>query len=234
MQKKVIRSIGVISKKENLVPVEQLSNCKIMILESAEPFPGYHGYVDTVKNNPDAVYIVTKRAYSDDKLFRIIMHIREKFPHTFDGTPGVITMNNKQVHVIRLKGLNYVHIPELIELFRANEIDFMKRKKIPPFNSLIKIRKFFELKEVVEGVFQDMNEHRFSYLRIPCTLRWSTFERITQDIKYNTEDNRFDAAIGHVYEKEGLFDFVRIFDKNFRLGKLTYIREKYLEQIGKL
>jgi len=40
--------------------------------------------------------------------------------------------------------------------------------------------------------------------------------------------------IGHVYEENGLFDFVRIFDKNFRLGKLSYIREKYLEHISNL
>jgi len=234
MRKQVIRSIGIISKKENLVPVERLSDCKIMILESADPFPGYHGSVIPAKSDPDAVYLVTKRGYNDDKIIRTITEIRKRFPHTFDGAPGTVTISNDTVHVIRLKKLGYEHIPGLVESFRAHDFEFMKKKKLSEFNSLIKIRKFFEMKETVEGIFQDMNEKRFSYLHIPFAIRWNTFERITLDIKYNTRDNKFDAAIGHVYEAEGLFDFVRIFDKNFRLGKLTYIREKYLEHISKL
>ncbi len=234
MRKHVIRSIGIISKKENLIPVEPLSECKTMILESATPFPGYHGTVLPSKEEPDAMYLVAKRAYNDDKIIRVIMDIRKTFPYAFDGAPGTITMSNDGVHVIRLKKLSYLYVPELIEAFRSYGLEFMKKKKLSEFSSLIKIRKFFEMKEAVEGVFQDMNNKRFSYLHIPCTLRWSTFERITTEIKYNIRDNIFDAAIGHVYEVEGMFDFVRIFDKNFRLGKLTFIREKYLEHIAKL
>jgi hypothetical protein len=234
MRKHVIRSIGIITKKENLVPSGSLSDCKNVILESADPFPGYHGTVIPSRNGPDAIYLVTRQAYNEDKMSRVIMKIRNAFPLAFDGAPGTITMSNKTVHVIRIKNLTYVHVPEIVEHFTASGIEFMKKKNIPEFNSLIKIRKFFEMKEAVEGIYQDVNERRFAYLRIPCLLRWSTFEKITLEIKYNTKDNRFDAAIGHVYEKDGLFDFVRIFDKNFRLGKLTYIREKYLDRIANL
>ncbi len=234
MRKQVIRSIGIISKKENLIPIERLSDCKITLLESADPFPGYHGTVIPASSGPDAVYLVLKQTYNDDKIIRGIMEIRKKFPYDFDGAPGTITLSNKVVQVIRLKKLSPLHLPELVESFRSYDIEFMKRRKLPEFNSLIKVRKFFAMKEAVEGVFQDMNEKRFSYLHIPCSLQWNTFEKITMEIKYNTEDNQFDAAIGHVYEEEGIYDFLRIFDKNFRLGKLTYIREKYLEHISKL
>ena len=234
MDKEIIRSIGIISKKEKLIPVERLSDCKIMILESAYPFPGYHGSTVPDKSEPDSVFLITRQAYNDDKIIRSIMNLREEFPFAFDGAPGTITMNNKVVHVIRLKKLGYMHIPELVEPFRTREIEFMKRKKLSEFNSLIKIRKFFQMKEVVEGVFQDMEQDTFTYLRIPCTLHWNTFEKMTMDIKYNIKDNKFDAAIGHVYHTEGMFDFVRIYDKNFKPGKLTYIREKYLEHIANL
>lgn len=234
MRKQIIRSIGIISKKENLIPVERISGCKIMLLESADPFPGYHGTVIPANNKPDAMYLVLKQSYNDDKIIRGVMEIRKKFPYTFNGAPGTITLSNKSVNVIRLKELSYQHVPELAESFRSYDIEFMKKRKLPEFNSLIKIRKFFEMKKTVEGIYQDINEKRFSYLHIPRSLRWNTFERITMEIKYNTQDNQFDAAIGHVYEEEGLFDFVRIFDKNFRLGKLTYIREKYLDQIAEL
>ncbi len=234
MRKHVIRSIGIISKKENLLPVDRLSGCKTMVLESAMPFPGYHGTTIPMRDEPEAMYLVAKKAYNDDKIIRTLMEIRQQFPYPFDGAPGTITMNNHTVHVIRLKKLSVVHVPELVEQLQLHDVEFMKRKKLNEFSSLIKIRKFFEMKEAVEGVYQDMNHSRFSYLHIPCTLRWNTFERITMEIKYNIRDNVFDAAIGHVYEVDGMFDFVRIFDKNFRLGKLTFIREKYLEHIAKL
>lgn len=234
MRKHVIRSIGVISKKEDLVPVERLSDCKFMILESAAPFPGYHGTTLPEKEEPDALYLVLKRAYNDDKIIRVVMNLRKTFPYAFDGAPGSITMGTGTAHVIRLKKLSYTQVPELAEELRAHGIEFRKRKKLPQFNALIKVRKFFAMKEAVEGIYQDLNEKRFSYLKIPCSLRWNTFERITMEIKYNIRDNVFDAAIGHVYEEEGLFDFVRIFDKNFRLGKLAFIREKYLEQMARL
>ncbi|HDO06234.1 MAG TPA: hypothetical protein ENG85_00980 [Bacteroidetes bacterium] len=234
MSKQTIRSIGIISKKEKLIPAERLSDCKIMILESAYPFPGYHGTTVPDKSDPDSVFLITKQAYNDDKIIRSIMDIRKEFPFAFDGAPGTITMNNKMVHVIRLKNLGYMYIPELVEPFRIRDIEFMKKKKLSEFNSLIKIRKFFQMQEAGEGVFQDMEQDTFTYLHIPCTLRWNTFEKMTMDIKYNIKDNKFDAAIGHVYRKDGMFDFVRIYDKNFNLEKLTYIREKYLEHIANL
>ncbi len=234
MRKQVIRSIGIISKKENLMPVEQLSGCKVMLLESADPFPGYHGIVIPAKNEPESMFIVLKQAYNDDKIIRAIMNIKKVFPYAFEGAPGTITMSNKTVHVIRLKNLSYMHIPELLESFRPYEIDFMKKKKISRFNALIKIRKFFEMKNVAEGIYQDMNQKTLFYLQVPSSLRWNTFERITMEIKYNIPDNKFDAAIGYVYETEGIFDFVRIFDKNFLSEKLSSIREKYLENISKL
>lgn len=232
MNKQIIRSIGIIAKKEKLIPVERLSDCKIMILESAYPFPGYHGTTVPDKSDPDSVFLITKQAYNDDKIIRAIMDTRKEFPFAFDGAPGTITMNNRVVHTIRLKKLGYIHIPELAEPFRIREIEFMKKKKLPEFNSLIKIRKFFQMEEVAEGVFLDMEQDTFSYLHIPCTLRWSTFEKMTTDIKYNIKDNKFDAAIGHVYHTDGMFDFVRIYDKNFNLEKLAYIRKKYLEYIA--
>jgi len=234
MRKHVIRSIGIISKKENLIPVDRLSDCKMMVLESAMPFPGYHGTVIPAREEPDAMYLVLKRAYNDDKVIRVLMDVRKEFPYAFDGAPGSITMSNNVVHVIRLKKLSYLHVPELVEVLRSHELEFMKKKKLAEFNSLIKIRKFFEMKETVEGIYQDLNLKQFSYLHIPCSLRWGTFEHMTMEIKYNIRDNVFDAAIGHVYEVDGMFDFVRIFDKNFRLGKLSFIREKYLEHIAKL
>jgi len=234
MSKTIFQSIGSITKKEKLRPVEQLADCKGLILESTEPFPGYHGTTVPDKLEPDSIFLVTKQAYNDDKILRAIMKVRKTFPFQFDATPGSLTLNNAQANVIRLKLLNYNRVPEFVEVLQEHDIEFMKKRKISPYISLIKIRKHFQMEESVEGIYQDIKTKEFSYLQIPCLLRWSSFEKITMQIKYNMEDNNFDAALGHVYDANGLLDFVRIYDKNFKLGKLIFIREKYLDFINKM
>lgn len=234
MTKKIIQSIGNITKKETLRLVEQLNNCNSLILESTEPFPGYHGTTVPDKLDPDSIFLVTRYAYNDDRIIRAIMAVKKTFPFRFDAAPGSLYLNNKPVNIIRIKFLPYHHVPELIEIFQDHEIDFMKKRRINPYDSLIKIRKHFRMEESVEGIYQDMDTKEFSYLQIPCAMRWNTFEKITMQIKYNIKDNNFDAAMGHVYDANGLLDFVRIYDKNFKLGKLIFIRNKYLDFIGKL
>ena len=234
MTKKIIQSIGNITKKEMLRLVEQLDTCKSLILESTEPFPGYHGTTVPDKMEPDSLFLVTKLAYNDDKIIRAIMAVKKTFPFRFDAAPGSINLNNKQVNIIRLKFLQYQYVPELIEILQDQDIDFMKKRKVNPYESLIKIRKHFRMEESMEGIYQDMETKEFSYLQIPHTMRWNTFEKITMQIKYNIKDNNFDAAMGHVYDANGLLDFVRIYDKNFNLDKLKFIREKYLDFMSKL
>lgn len=65
-------------------------------------------------------------------------------------------------------------------------------------------------------------------------LRWNTFEKITNKIKYNLDDRNYDAALTNVYGQEGIIDFVRIFDREAIDSKLKHIHEKYLEAVSKL
>jgi hypothetical protein len=87
---------------------------------------------------------------------------------------------------------------------------------------------------MVEGIYQDADDKDVTYLEIPVLLRWPTFEKITMNIKYNMEDRIWDAAQTSMFYKEGLMDFVRIFDKDSCQGKLLHIRDQYLSAIAKL
>ena len=87
---------------------------------------------------------------------------------------------------------------------------------------------------MTEGIYKDADDKNVAYIEIPSLLRWPTFEKITMNMKYNMEDRNWDAALTSMFYKNGLMDFVRIFDEDNCQGKLLHIRNQYLEAIEKL
>ncbi len=226
-----LETVGMVSKKEKLASAD-LDNCRVLVLENLEPFPGYHGLNLPKDSVPGSLFLVTKYTYNDEKIIRAIQQIKSMDNHTeFDGTPGTIKLFNNSAGVLRLKGLSYENLPKLVELFEDTGIDFKKKKKVSPYETIIKIRKFFKLHEIEDGIFQDDIIKEMHYIVLPKYLRWNSFEKITLDIKYNIEDNNYDAALVSVYYESGILDMVRIFDENATIEKLRNIKKKYIEKL---
>jgi len=231
MNNDTITSIGTISKKENLASVEHETNTHVLVLESLFPFPGYHGTTVPDRTDPRSLFLVTNNVFSDDKIIRAIKQIKGNFPMYFDGAPGVIQLFNKPAGVIRLKYLPYNLVGDLVAAFQDEGITFLKERKVQEYSSIIKITKFFTIHKSSEGIYVDENWKEMAYLQMPIQMRWNSFEKITASIKHNVEDNNFDAALTYMYDKQGLLDFVRIYDEQNCQGKLIFIREKYLDAI---
>lgn len=234
MDKRIIKSMGLILKEETVAPISLPQNGKYLILESAEPFPGYHGTNLPEIYHPESYFIVTKLKYKDEKVIRTIMATQKNFPFNFDGAPGAITFRQENYNIIRVRNIKSVNLSELLDAFQNHGLELMKNKKINNVTAMLKIRKFYGIKEVTEGIFEDLDQKSFSYLEIPYNLSWKAFKKMTINLKYNMDDNNFDAALGHIFYERGVMDFVRIYDMNSSLKKLTFIRDKYLEYISKL
>ena len=235
MSERTIESIGFVTKKEHVKSVEYNTRSKIMVLESDKPFPGYYNrHSNPYEKKTYSIFAVTKLLYNDERFIRAIQAVKKDRRFIFDGAPGSMIYQNKSYNLIRFKDLPYSDVDEVLDQFIQNGIEFRKAIKIHPSESLIKVRKFFCMKEEMDNVFQDKNEEYLSYIVLPSNIRWSTFEKITMDIKYNIEDKNFDVAQTSVYAQEGLIDFVRIYDRNSCQGKLLHIKEKYEEAIAKL
>lgn len=234
MDIEIIRSVGTIIKKEKLASVEHETYTKALVLESLQPYPGYHGTTIPDRLEPDSLFAVTKQDYYDEEIIRSIQKVKKVCKIKFDGAPGTIFVENNAVNVIRFKGLNYNMIGEIIENFENAGIGFKKYKKIAPYYSLIKIRKFFNLKKLDKYIYEDLDVKEFFYLSVPKYPDWDVFEEITKSIKYNIEDLVFDAAQLSVYDSSGLVDFVRIYDSNRFIDKLSLIRKHYLEAYNRL
>lgn len=234
MDNRIIQSIGTIAKEETFAQVEHVADLKYQVLESVRPFPGYHGSNLPGQKDAESYFMITKLRYNDDKLIRAIMQTKSNLSFSYNGAPGTIHLERKQFNVIRLKGAKAMQLPKLVDAFQKYDIEFEKKGKHLEVTALLRIRKFFSMEETMEGIFRDKDRPDFGYIQIPFGLHWSTFKSMTEKLKFNIDDNNFDAALGHVYCPSGMLDFVRIYDKNFKIGKLIYIKEKYLEYISKL
>lgn len=234
MNDNIIQSVGTIIKKEKLASVENETNGKVLILESLLPYPGYHGTTIPDTLEPDSLFAVTKNLYLDEKIIRSIQKVKKVFKIPFDAAPGTIILRNNLVNIIRFKGLSYGKIAEVIQHFKDVGIEFEKARKIAPYESIIRIRRFIRLNKCSDGIYEDLDVKQFFYLQLPLLLDWGEFEEMTINIKYNIESIVFDAAQANVYDSNGLVDFVRIYDKDKNVEKLISIRNSYLNAIEKL
>jgi hypothetical protein len=226
----IIETIGKIEKKETIVSVENND----MVLESLHPFPGYHGTTIPDQTNPKSIFLVMKSKERDEDVIRKTAKVRAKFSSNFDASPGVITIFNKLEPCIRIKDLeNYALISELISLYKEEGITFQKGKNISSYYGWMRIKKFFIIDEVNDGIYMDKDTPEMGYFEVPTKLDWDVFEKITVDLKHNIEDNNFDAALGTLYRKTGLKDIIRIYDTNVCLGECLFLRDKYLTEIKK-
>ena len=230
MSDKTLSTLGTITKKENLQSVD-FDGCKSLILEISKPFPGYHGHNLPEKNIPESLFLVTKETYPDEQLVRAAFAAKKKTDLQFDATPGVLYLQNSLVGVVRFKHLKYSDIPKVARLLMDEGIEFKKRKLVSPYDSIIQIRKFFEVEAMEPGIYRDIQQNNMFYIEIPKKLDWDLFEKMTTELKYNLEDSNFDAALVYVYTATSILDLIRIFDVDSSVAKLNDIKRKYLEKI---
>jgi len=172
--------------------------------------------------------------YSDEQIIRAIQNVKKIYSIWFDAAPGTIFLKNNPVNIVRFKGISYNLIAEVLQHFTDAGIEFDRARKITPYESIISIRKFFNLNKLEEGIYEDLDVKEFFYVQVDSYPEWGVFEEITKNIKYNIEDLVFDGAQVSVFDSEGIVDFVRIYDEKRNIDKLSYIRKCYIDAYKKL
>ncbi|MBE0638319.1 MAG: hypothetical protein IH598_07355 [Bacteroidales bacterium] len=231
---KILETLGYITKKETLASIEH-DTANALVLETREPYPGYHGTTIPDHLKPMSLFLVTDKKYSGEHIIRATMAVKKHYPDHFDATPGLVTVFNVMHPCIRIKDMaSYKNIHELIEAYRKAGVEFMKDKVIEPFEGLIKIRKYFNLKEVGNDFYIDIDVPSMAYFKIPGLISWELFEDITLRLKPNSEYNNFDAALGVFFTPKGVIDTIRIYHEEIDMANIIYLRGKYLEEIERL
>jgi hypothetical protein len=231
----IIERYGNLLKAEQLVTMKDKIMPNTFVLEAPEPFPGFFNYYsESPKDSkPLYIYLVVNHLYTLEQVTRARQNIKKYFSSYFHADAGTITIYNNTYDVIRVRHLDkYDQIKDLQACFVDEGFEFMKKpsKKIET-TGLIRIKKFFRLKQIEEGIYLDEIEKDHGYITIPRYLKWKEFEEVTKRVKYNWEESFFDAALGHFHHNFEIEDMIRIYNPKINLKMLKKAKQKYLEQI---
>lgn len=227
----IIEVTGTLTKKESLVSISpELSN-NTLILETAHAYPGYHGIVPEEKV-PGSLFLITKKRYQRELIVRSAMAFKKSLKMDLDIVSSRITLQNKEVNAIRIKGLtNYSILPQLIQALYDEGYRFERYKVVKEFTSIIQIKKEFLLELVENGYYKDKLNAETHYFTVANEIKWYAFEKAIIDLKYNIADNNFDAALATAFRADGLQDLVRIYKKDLKLDDMKKIKEKLCEYL---
>jgi hypothetical protein len=233
IESKIIQTLGGVAKEESLVTLTDHIMPNTFVLETLEPYPGYHGSGLPTDSKPISVFLITKEKYSTEKILRVAHNIKKYFNHPFDAVPGTICMQNIISPCIRIRDLdNYELIGDLQKCFFSEGILFAKKKNIKS-DAIIKLKKHFTLQEIEKGIYKDVDDSSMFYIRINHQITWQFFMQITQKIRNNIDLSNFDAGLAAIYTKD-ILDVVRIFSNDITIEKLKLLKEKYNQEIEKV
>lgn len=228
-----IQTIGGVAKEENLIPLDTHIMPNTCVLETQEPYPSYHHHLPT-ESKPVSVFLLTRKKFSAEKLFRMQQNIKKYFEHEFDAVPGVICIHNDTYPCIRIRDLeHYEKIEDLQKSFVSEGVKFLKKKNLKGL-AVIQLKKHFNIESIAEGVYRDLDDPASFYLRIPRQLSWKLFAQLTTRVRNNIskEHANFDAALAAIYTKD-ILDVVRIYSAEADLSMLKEIMDQYAVEISK-
>jgi hypothetical protein len=203
-----------------------------LVFEALKPFPGY--YYDTPMGaKPVYLNLALEEQFTLEDIIRASQKVQLEFKSTFDAGKGFLQIYDEKYNVMRVRHLrDYDLLEKLQQSFTANGIRFLhKTKKYK--NELVKIRiiKFFSLEEIAENIFLDQREKYHAYLQIPRHLDWKEFDDITNKVKYNWVESKFDAAKGAFYYEGKLHEVVRIYSEKIGPEYLKELLKLYIDKV---
>ena len=237
--KQEINSNGYIIKEESLASYLEGEFFKELVLEVKQPYPGYYCSDDlpnSKKSIPSYLFFIIKpfKSFSDSKIIRITQKIKKTFNYEFDACSGMVSLFNINNSSIRIKSNDYKMIPQLIEAYKKNGVEFVKNKKVEQYSSMITINKFFSLIYLKDGVYRSIGEPEFRYTKLPHEIEWDLFYKATKNIKHNYDFKNYDFALAAILGKSGYIDFVRVYSEDYSKINLALLRQKYTEEIAKI
>lgn len=230
---KTIESLGFVIKKETLCLLESEHKFSDLILEDLDPYPGFYDHfhipVNEEEKKPRSIFGIIKDLPFErmNDFIRTTTLIRQNFSPRFDAVFGRLTMQNSLVNCIRIYMDDYNRLPELIDLYKRNGIEFLQTRTIKPYSSVIHLWKFMRLEEIIPTIYRDTELKDTYYFKVHKYVSWPKFETISTSIRNNNNHKVYDAAQAGYYSHDGIVEMVRIYDQKATLDNLIYLKEKY-------
>jgi len=222
---------GCIYKKEFLATVDENIFPGTFVMKIGNPFLGL--YKDLIiKNIPEYYFLIMQEEYPLDSIIKASEEINKKFKQIFDAVVGEIYVSGRVYPIIRIKKIDKrLTIEKVQEHFLNKGFHFSRNVQSIEAKGVIKLKKYFSLEEVDEGIYFDKQVPELAYFKIPYQIEWDLFEDITNRVKVNVALGKFDAAIGAFWYGEEVEYIIRILKLKRNVNNLQMIKKQYLKLI---
>lgn len=223
---------GRIVKSENLSIINQNIVPGSLVFESSSPFRAYYSD-DAIDPSPIYVYVVTDKNYPVFDIMRAINHVKESTNLDFDAAKAQIESTDKLYQVIRLRHFQHFgNISIIQKAFSDYGISlYMASASVKNIHTNVTVEKMFRLLFKSEGIWLDSDEPNHAYLQINRNLSVSEFVSVTEKVRNNWFESKFDAALGAFIVGQSVVDFVRIYTNKLEDEHLNGIHNLYLEKL---
>ena len=234
-----METTGLIIKKEKLASYEAGVPFHELILEDLAPFPGYYDSFQVPLPDkeliPSHLFFVLKEFdhFNDDGFIRKTLAIKATTGIEFDAVSGQLEVFNITHPCIRIRLQKMDSIPPLVDAYKSAGMEFERYRHVRPYDSLIKIKTFFPLEELEEGIYHHTYRPELYFITIPFMPDWNTFEELTLTIRRNSEFKRYDAALASAYIRRGMLEMVRIYSESCTPAQLQELRRNYSREMNR-
>lgn len=236
---KRMETTGLIIKKEKLAAYETSVPSHELILKDIAPFPGYYDSFQVPPPDKDLVpshlFVVLKEFdyFNDDGFIRKTLGIKAATGIEFDAVSGQLEVFNITHPCIRIRLRKMDSIPFLVDAYKSAGMEFERYRHIRPYDSLIKIKTFFSLEELEEGIYHHIHRPELYFITIPFMPGWNTFEEITLRVRNNAAFKHYDAALACAYTRKGMLEMVRIYTESCTPDQLQELRHTYCREMNR-
>ena len=231
--RKSFETTGYTIKEETVDFLQHNILANTLVIDVNHQFPGYYSTPVMEETKPRSIMLVTKKKYSWEKILRTFQIIDKYTDFNVNGTYARVSFGNNYYDCIQVKGLeSYDKIPIIQHAFQEEGIRFMNFKKHKGNMTVsIKLSKFYNIVEVGENIYKDIDVENIHYFLIPNHLNWELFRNITMNIKNNISNRHYDAVSGVFFMDKSIKDMIRIYKPNIKPELLQEIKEKYYLEI---
>ena len=199
---KDIKSFGFIKKKETIKSWNNIPNCKCRIFSVINPFPDYLCKSSEDNNCKPYFFLLSiKHTHetNNEQIIKTATGLKNKLGVDLSAYLGQFTLFNNKEHCVRIETENYSIIPDIIKKYQQSGLVFINKTiTVNTFLSMLKIYKFFDLKNIAEGIYIHREKEKIKYVEIKNDLEWSKFEKIIMMMKKNTEYKNVDFAFTNI------------------------------------
>ena len=224
--------IGKIIIQENIDTVNENKIPKTFVINVPDPYKNYYGRFTEVEK-PNSIIFVTKTPNAFEKILRVTRNIKKKHHLKIDGAKCELTIGNRKLNGVRVKGINRYHeIVDIQQYYKDEGYDFAPSEKFTDTEALIRINRFLKIEKLEKGIFKSKNDgDDVYYIQVPKYMTWDDFKRITYEVKHNISDSSYDIAKGIMYTRGGITEILRVVKPKATIELLKTIQQKYIERM---